>query len=344
MGLAQVLGPFATNTSFFVGYRSYGLLGGLLCEAAFIAPSLAMVIFLSWLYFARHTIPALAALLAGVGPVVIALILNAAWAMGRKALASWPAAALAVAGAAAGTLKVNAVWVLLAAGLLGLALGQRRLGKRGAPKGSPPVEEHPPESGRAAMRASAPVGAPLAATAGAASGSASMAALAMAFFKTGLVFFGGGFVLIPILHQRLVEQLHWLTPQEFLDGVAISNLTPGPIAVLATFAGFHLQGVTGAILATAALFAPALVVMALLCMAYERLQASSRAQDFLAGVTPVVVGLIVSAAFLLWHSAIPSWRALLLAGVALLLLARWKWHPAFVLALGAALAGAGLVP
>ena len=62
------------------------------------------------------------------------------------------------------------------------------------------------------------------------------------FFKIGLVFFGGGFVLVPVLHNRLVTQLGWLNPNEFLDGVAISNLTPGPIAVLATFAGFHLAG------------------------------------------------------------------------------------------------------
>ena len=71
--------------------------------------------------------------------------------------------------------------------------------------------------------------------------------LVTTFFKIGLVFFGGGFVLVPVLHNRLVTQLGWLKPQEFLDGVAISNLTPGPIAVLATFAGFHLAGTAGAL-------------------------------------------------------------------------------------------------
>jgi chromate transporter len=179
---------------------------------------------------------------------------------------------------------------------------------------------------------------------GGAGSSVFLADMVLTFLKVGMVFFGGGFVLIPILNHRLVEQLHWLTPQEFLDGVAISNLTPGPIAVLATFAGFHLHGVSGALLATVALFTPAIVLMALISVGYERLKESSRAQDFLSGVGPTVVGLVASAALILWRSAIPSWRALLLTAVALGLLVRFKWHPAFVLGLGAALAAAHIVP
>jgi len=80
------------------------------------------------------------------------------------------------------------------------------------------------------------------------------------FFKIGLVFFGGGFVLVPVLHNRLVTQLGWLKPQEFLDGVAISNLTPGPIAVLATFAGFTWPA-QPRLAATVALFAPGIMLM-----------------------------------------------------------------------------------
>jgi chromate transporter len=171
-----------------------------------------------------------------------------------------------------------------------------------------------------------------------------LATVGLIFLKIGLVFFGGGFVLIPVLHQQLVEHLHWLTPQEFLDGVAISNLTPGPISVLATFTGYHLLGVSGAVLATVALLTPSMILMTVICIAYERLKNSSQAQDFLAAVAPTVVGLVASAALLLWHSAIPSWRALLLMAVALVLLVRFKWHPAFVLAVGAALAALGAIP
>ena len=110
---------------------------------------------------------------------------------------------------------------------------------------------------------------------------------------------GGGFVLVPVLHNRLVTQLGWLKPQEFLDGVAISNLTPGPIAVLATFAGFHLAGTTGALAATVALFAPGIVLMLAISHQYGRFRDDHRAQRFLAGVNPAVAGLILSAALVL---------------------------------------------
>ena len=342
VGLSQILGPFAVNTAFFVGHRRHGLLGGLAATVAFLLPSVALVILLSFLYFRYHAIPALQGVLQGLGPVVIALILAAAWSMGRKALASIPAVLLALAGAAAGALGWNAVWVLLAAGLLGVAAGRARLGDRRVRKDAVGAGKGSGEGAPSLARGFVPLAAPMSAVAGA--GSVSLAGLGLAFLKVGLVFFGGGFVLVPILHQQLVERLHWLGPQEFLDGVAISNLTPGPIAVLSTFAGYRLLGVPGALVATVALFAPALALMAIICLGYERLRDAERAYDFLAGVAPAVVGLVASAALVLWPSAILSWRALLLAAVALLLLVRFRWPPVLVLALGAGLAAVGLVP
>jgi chromate transporter len=130
-------------------------------------------------------------------------------------------------------------------------------------------------------------------------GAGPVSKLIATFFKIGLVFFGGGFVLVPVLHNRLVTQLGWLKPQEFLDGVAISNLTPGPIAVLATFAGFHLAGTAGALAATVALFAPGIVLMLAISHQYGRFRDDHRAQRFLAGVNPAIAGLILSAALVL---------------------------------------------
>ncbi|QJD30418.1 chromate efflux transporter [Methylococcus geothermalis] len=338
VGLAEILGSFAPNTVFFLGYRHYGLFGALVSVAAFLLPSVTIVIFLSFLYSRYHAIPALQGVLVGLGPVVIALILAAAWSMGRRVLTGWPAVVFAVAGVVTGACKVNAIWVLLTAGIVGLLVGRKRLVKGSEPKQSNANTEEPssPKTGAMAFLAFPSLGANV--------GSASFATVGLTFLKIGLVFFGGGFVLIPVLHQQLVEHLHWLTPQEFLDGVAISNLTPGPIAVLATFAGYHLLGVSGALLATVALLTPAMILMAVICIAYERLKTSSQAQDFLAAVAPTVVGLIASAALLLWHSAIPSWRALLLMAVAMVLLIRFTWHPAFVLAVGATLAVLGAIP
>jgi len=334
VGLGQILGPFAVNTAFFVGYRRHGLPGALVATTAFLFPSVTMVIALSFLYFRYHTIPALQGILLGLGPVVIALILAAAWSMGKKTILSRSAVALALAGGLAGALRLNAVWVLLAAGGLGLLLGRKRLARGETKKKT---------VGEGKLKVLASVILPLSSIGGTIP-TISLADMGLTFVKVGMVFFGGGFVLIPILNQGLVVQLHWLTPREFLDGVAISNLTPGPIAVLATFAGFHLHGVFGALLATVALFTPAMVLMSLICIGYEHLKESSRAQDFLSGVGPTVVGLVASAALILWHSAIPSWRALLFTAVAFGLLVRFRWHPALVLGLGAALAAAHIVP
>jgi chromate transporter len=164
------------------------------------------------------------------------------------------------------------------------------------------------------------------------------------FFKIGLVFFGGGFVLVPVLHNRLVTQLGWLKPQEFLDGVAISNLTPGPIAVLATFAGFHLAGITGALAATVALFAPGMMLMLAISHQYTRFRDDHRAQRFLAGVNPAVAGLILSAALVLGRSALVSWHGYALFALSFCLLAGLRWHPAFILVIGTAAGYFGLLP
>ncbi len=336
VGLGQVLGPFAVNASTFIGYRLYGLAGALLCAGAFLAPSVLLVIGLSWFYFTYHRIPALQGAMAGLGPVVIALILGAAWSLGRKALGAWPAWPVAALALAASLLKTNPVYTLGGAGALGLLLGRERLAG-GAGRRPEATLTRPSPGGQPGVTPLAVAG-PLALATGPLGG------MAAAFFKIGLVFFGGGFVLIPLLHAQLVARLHWLTPQEFIDGVAISNLTPGPIAVLATFTGFRLHGVVGALVATLALFAPATILMLGLSWQYDRLKGTRRAQDLLAGVTPAVVGLVVGAALLLAPGSIPSLRALLFAGLALLLLTRFTWHPAFVLALGAALGMVHWIP
>ena len=120
--------------------------------------------------------------------------------------------------------------------------------------------------------------------------------------------------------------------------------TPGPISVLATFAGFRVAGVSGALVATAALMAPAMALMWLMSGQYERYREDDRAQRFLAGVNPAVAGLILSAALVLGQSAIASWRGYVLCAVSLLLLQKFRWRPAFLLAIGAIAGYAGLLP
>jgi chromate transporter len=326
VGLGQILGSFAVNAAFFIGYRLFGAMGGLLSASVFLMPSLAMVIALSHFYFLYHSIPALQGAVAGLGPVVIALILDASWSFGRQVVRSPAAVCIAGGALLAGALKTNTVWVILAAGTAGLLLPNVRRSRPGSPSrpstGTLPALHIPMTIGPLSL----------------------LGTTAMTFLKTGLVFFGGGFVLVPVLHHRLVTELGWLSPREFLDGVAISNLTPGPIAVLATFAGYHIAGVAGALVATAALLAPAMGLMWLVSGQYERYRGDPRAERFLAGVNPAVTGLILGAAVLLQGSAIGSWRGWILCGASLFLLRRFRWHPAFVLAIGTVAGYAGVLP
>ena len=335
VGLAQVLGPFAVNTSLFVGYRLHGPAGGILSLLAFVAPSMVVVLLLSRLYFAYHTLPALRGAMAGLGAVVIALILAAAWSMGEKAVRGWPAAGIAAAAFLGGLSKTNPLYILIAAGVAGLLLGREALNKAtggGRPKPPPAASRQPPASaGLCLWLAGAWPAIPL-------------AKLATAFLKMGFMFLGGGFVVIPVLYQQLVVERGWLSATEFVDGVAISNMTPGPVSVLATFAGYKLSGVAGALVATFSLYLPAIVVMLLLSHGYGRAGHGRRAADFLAGIGPAVVGLIAGAVVLLGRDALTSWRSGLLAGVAFLLLVRIKAPPALVLAAGAALGIAGIIP
>ena len=328
VGLGQILGSFAVNASFFVGYRLLGTLGGIVSAAAFLLPSVVMVTAISHLYFRYHTIPELQGVVAGLGPVVIALILAAGWSLGRNVLRCPAAIGIAVAALAAGVWRVNAAWVILAAGIVGLLL---------------------PESQRTVRRGTAQLPRPKKTFAGIAIPATLgtmplLGSVALTFLKVGVVFFGGGFVLVPVLHHRLVTELGWLNPREFLDGVAISNLTPGPIAVLATFAGYHVAGVAGALVATAALLAPGMGLMLVITAQYQRYRNNDHAQRFLDGVNPAVTGLILSAAVTLQASAVESWRGWVLCGVALVLLQRFRWHPAFVLAIGSVAGYVGVLP
>ena len=326
VGFGQILGSFAINASLFVGYRLFGILGGILSAVAFLFPSLALVIVLSHLYFRFHAIPALQGAVAGLSPVVIALIVEAGWSIGRRVLRSPLAFVVAVVALASGFLKINALWVLLGAGAVGLVMTRKRI--------------DPPEKtdGKATQPfAMAALGPPLAA-------GSSLGALAATFLKVGLVFFGGGFVLVPVLHHRLVTDLHWLTAREFIDGVAISNLTPGPIAVLATFAGYHLAGIPGVLVATAALMTPAVLLMLAITHQYERFRHDRRAQGLLSALNPAITGLILSTAILLGGGVLTSWQRWLVGAACLLLLRRLHWPPVILLGIGAIAGYAGLLP
>lgn len=151
------------------------------------------------------------------------------------------------------------------------------------------------------------------------------------FLKIGFVFFGGGYVVIPVIHRELVTNLHLLTEQEFIDGTALSQLTPGPIAMLSTFAGYSIAGVLGGLVGTFAMFLPGSTLMFFISKKYEKIKNSASARRILNAAIPAVVGLLVSASWSIGKNVILDWFKFILFVISTVLLVRYKTNPVFLI-------------
>jgi chromate transporter len=162
--------------------------------------------------------------------------------------------------------------------------------------------------------------------------------LAWIYFRIGLIFVGGGYVLIPLLNHIMVEQYKWLTLRQFLDGLALSQLTPGPLAMLATFTGFKAGGFAGATIATIFIFIPCTVLMLVVGRHYRRLKNIDLIKSTLDGLLPAVVGLVAAAAWNLGASSLSGVKefAILAVGFALF---KWTKISPMIVILGAGAVG-----
>lgn len=151
------------------------------------------------------------------------------------------------------------------------------------------------------------------------------------FFKIGLVFFGGGYVVLPVIHRELVTNLHLLTEQEFIDGTAISQLTPGPIAIIATFAGFIIANTWGALVGTFAMFLPGSALMFYISKNYEKIKNSATAYRVLNTVIPVIVGLLIATSLQIAKNTIDTKLDLIVLLTSFALLIRFKINPAILI-------------
>ena len=166
----------------------------------------------------------------------------------------------------------------------------------------------------------------------------SLIAIAWIYFRIGLIFVGGGYVLIPLLNHIMVEQYRWLTLRQFLDGLALSQLTPGPLAMLATFTGFRAGGFPGALVATIFIFIPCVVLMLAVGRNYDRLKKIDIIGSTLDGLLPAVVGLVAAAAWNLGVASLSGVREFLILAVGFAIFKWTKITPMFVI-LGAGVVG-----
>jgi chromate transporter len=166
----------------------------------------------------------------------------------------------------------------------------------------------------------------------------SLGALSGVFLRAGALTFGGGFVMIPLLEAELVRGQGWLTSHAFADAMALGQITPGPVVITATFVGYRIAGLSGAVFSTAAVFLPAFLLVLLVGASVERFRRNRVVQAFLHGIQPAVVGLMFAAAWVLLRHGAASWAGMAIAAASFLLLWRWKVAPVWVL-LGACVIG-----
>jgi chromate transporter len=312
-------GPNSTELAIHVGYDRRRWRGLIVAGVCFIAPAMVLTGALGWLYVRFGKLPQTAWLLWGVKPVILAIVLQALWMLVPAAARTWAQrglGALAVVASAAG---LNELAILLGAGLMAFALRARRAGRGGA-----------------TLAAIVPA---LPTTAMAATASAvTLSGLFGVFLKIGSVLFGSGYVLLAFLRADLVHRLHWLTEAQLIDAVAAGQITPGPVFTTATFIGYLLAGAPGALVATAGIFLPAFIFVALSGPLVPKLRGSPAAGAFLDGVNVASLALMAVVTAQLARAAIVDRWTAGTAVVAGGLLLRFKINSTW-LVLGGAIVG-----
>ena len=318
MALVNVLpGATATQLGIFLGYVRGGWWGGLLAGLCFAAPAFLVMLALTIAYAAIGVSPILRGALYGLGPVVLAIFFAALVRLGRSALRSWSHGLIALGAAVAALLgPLGAAAILLLAGGVGLFLfHDKRLGTlvlagiaivlallslaAWSPLGSSVSPEAEPTLGR----------------------------IASLFAAIGAVTFGGGLTMIALLEEHVVNHLHWLTPREFVDGLALGQLTPGPVLMLAAYVGYKVLGITGAVVAAAAIFLPSFVLMLVLLPVFDRIRTLTWARAVMQGIVPGVIGVMAVALVRMTPHAAPDPLAIAALVVTLATLIRWRVAP-----------------
>ena len=303
-------GPNSTELAMLVGLRRAGRPGLLVAGLAFILPAAAIVVVLAWAYVAYGASPAGEAVLYGIEPVVVAVIVSAVIAFARTALRSPLTIALAVVVALLWLAGASEI-LLLGASALVVAVAR--------------VRTRPPM-----IALLAPLTTGMAAV--------DLMALGGVFLKAGALLYGSGYVLVAFLRGDLVDRLGWLTDAQLLDAVAIGQVTPGPLFTTATFVGYVLAGVPGAVVATVAIFLPAFVIVALVGPWVARIRERPITAALLDGVNAAAIGLMAAVAVQLSAAAIRDPMTATIGIVAGILLVIGK-VPSVLLIVGGGVAG-----
>ena len=330
VSLATVLpGPVAVNTVAYVGHRLRGIPGAVVCTVGVILPSFLLLLALSAAYFAWGQLPVVSKLFMGFIPAVTAIILVAAWNMGRKAIQGGSEALIALIAAALmvwqGGFAVSLA-IIAGSGIAGWLLF------RGNAAMSAPKQEGAVKAAGKNTRLLSVSAAPIAFSIPFwTTNTAILGKLFMTFAGMSLFLFGGGYVFIPLIQHTVVVSNGWLTQQEFVDAIAMGQVTPGPILISAAFIGYKVAGLLGAMVATVGIFLPPAILMIIGTHALNHIKQSALIKAVLRGIRPAVIGMIIAAVIAVGLTAPRHWASLLIFAAALVAQLRFKLDVVWVI-------------
>jgi chromate transporter len=290
-------GPNSTEMAIHIGARRAGFAGLVVAGSCFILPAMCIVMACAWTYVRFGKLPEAEAILYGVKPVIIAVVLQALWGLGKTAIKSSSLGLITVAAVVGSSLGVHELLILLLAGVVMIA--SAKAGKSGATLAVP------------------------------------LPALFFIFLKIGSVLYGSGYVLLAFLRSDFVERLGWLTETQLLDAVAVGQVTPGPVFTTATFIGYILGGPVAGAVATIGIFLPAFFFVAISGPLIPRIRKSPVAGAFLDGVNAASLALMIVVTWQLARAAVVDWVTVLLAIAAGVALIRFKVNSAWLVLFGA---------
>lgn len=330
-------GPNSTQLGILIGYIRAGVLGIIVSGVLFIFPAVIITGVLAWAYVRFGALPDVSPFLSGIKPAVISIILLAVIKMGKTAAKNMQLAIIGVAVAAASLLGVNAIAALLLGGVAGIIIsGVKGSGNRNIT--ALMISAFIVLSGWLMKIADGYASTAAAAVAqrSAVAANVSLWKLGMFFLKIGSILYGSGYVLAVFIQDELVRDTGWLTHRQLLDAIAIGQFTPGPVLSTATFVGYVISGVPGAVISTVAIFLPSFVFVLILNPLLPRLKASKIMSAFLGAVNVSAIGLMAAIVVQLAVPTLTDWRTIIIAAGAAVAGAKFNINAAGLIIGGAA--------
>ncbi|MBE9516370.1 MAG: chromate efflux transporter [Proteobacteria bacterium] len=330
ISLATILpGPVAVNVVAYVGFRVRGVVGAVIAASAVTLPSFILIVSLSAVYFSWGHIPVISSFFQGLIPTVLAIIIVSAWRLALQAVIG-PASLVILISAIIALLSISGFLVTLAvvvgSGIAGAIIygplfyparkSQQRLSKKG---------------NSTIARTSALAINPLPVAAFFAFTPVLTIKLMTVFAGMSLMLFGGGYVFIPLIQQVVVAEYGWVTQKEFIDSIAMGQVTPGPILISAAFIGYKVAGLVGALAATIGIFTPPAILMIVASHGLEKIKSSIWMAAALKGVRPAVVGMIFAASVIVAKTATAQWPTAFIFLATIILMIRFKLQVAWLI-------------